>query len=134
MRNLLISSILISVLITGCTGNGIKTEQHAGNEPPSAMRCTSKSDCDRKWQRAKDWVTENSYWPIDKATDSIIKTKQPRGRSFSYTSYEVIRDIHDGHGQILLFTSCSSVQCTPSPDKAYEEFYRYLSTGEDIGT
>ena len=96
--------------------------------PPAAVHCRSSADCDRKWSRATNWVSQNAFYPIQTRTDALIQTSAPVGKSpgNSVTVQKIPQP--DGSAEIIANFDCASlVGCVPGPDHLARTFVAYVS-------
>jgi len=63
---------MLLLLLAACARGPVVVE-----EAPEPVVCRRGSDCDVKWQRARDWVVAHSRWPIRQNTDTLIATDGP---------------------------------------------------------
>ena len=95
---------------------------------PAAVQCRPGADCDRKWSRATNWVSQNAFYPIQTRTDTLIQTSAPVGKSpgNSVTVYKIPQP--DGRAEIIANFDCASlVGCVPGPDHLARTFVAYVS-------
>lgn len=96
------------------------------------VTCSNGKECEIKWQRAEQWVRENSKWPIQRATDSVIETERQRFRSYSSLYYRITKE-HTPTGQALIRFDAGclpSVHCDPDPAAARTAFISHVMAGK----
>jgi len=117
---LAIAAICMGALGLTCPG---------GANAASGIRCTAGPDCDAKWVRARQWITDNSKYPIKVDTDTEISTvtrTQFRDPALIVTVNKFLRK--DGTFDITLRAGCGLLfgACQPSIGEAQGSFARYV--------
>jgi hypothetical protein len=101
----------------------------SGAQAASGISCTAGPDCDAKWARARQWITDNSKYPIKVDTDTEISTvtrTEFRDPALIATVNRFLRK--DGTFDITLRVGCGMLfgACRPSVEEAHESFSRYV--------
>jgi hypothetical protein len=97
---------------------------------PDIIGCTAGADCEAKWARAKQWVLDNSKYPVKVDTDAEISTVTRTGFNDPGLIVTVNRFArHDGTFVITLRVGCGMLvgPCKPSVSQAQESFARYVT-------
>ena len=121
---------LVFVLaLTACasTGGGDPSQAAQATEP---LGCVDRTQCDLYWQRAKVWISSNSYYRVQLSSDSVIETYGPFAGRMEL-AYRVLK-IPDGAGgaRITVTAECGNVfRCTPTSTDAIVAFKRFASSG-----
>ncbi|CAB3712132.1 hypothetical protein [Paraburkholderia rhynchosiae] len=91
------------------------------------LTCSNKAECDLWWQRAQTWVTNNSTYQVESATDTLIQTAGPDGGKRAL-AYQITRTANpDGTATIGFAAHCDgSLGCTPNPWEAGADFKEYV--------
>ena len=103
----------------------------AAKSADAGVPCSSQEDCNKKWQRAEQWVRQNSVWEIRTVSEDLIETRRQSGSGYSNLYYRITKEKQDGQAKIQFSAGClPSVYCNPNPDKAREAFNQYIQTGQ----
>jgi hypothetical protein len=117
------------LLLTACaTTGGDVPGQAAGSAEP--IGCVDRAQCDTFWQRAKVWISSNSYYRVQLSSDSVIETYGPIAGRMEL-AYRVLK-IPDGAGggRITVTAQCGNIfMCTPAPTDAIVAFRRFTQMG-----
>jgi len=92
--------------------------------------CVDRLQCDTYWQRAKVWISSNSYYRVQLSSDSVIETYGPIAGRMEL-AYRVLK-IPDGAGgaRITVAAQCGNVfKCTPAATDAILAFRRFTQMG-----
>ncbi len=93
------------------------------------INCSEKSLCDLYMQRAQVWISRNSRFRIQIATDSVVSTYGPTDNLDM--AYRVTREPNaDGSAHISVQAGCGSDYCTPSVTEARAVLKNYIITGK----
>jgi len=109
------------------TGSGDSRQVTQAMEP---LGCVDRTQCDVYWQRAKVWISSNSYYRVQLSSDSVIETYGPFAGRLEL-AYRVLK-IPDGAGgaRITVTAECGNVfGCKPSATEAIAAFKRFASSG-----
>ena len=122
-----IKRLLISVaLLAGCaTQEPISSaEDWEAREP---LVCRGKDQCDRWWRRAQVWISENSGFRIQVATDGIIETYGPPAYSTRWAFRAVREPSANEVERMRIAASCGPAPlCRQNPLKLIAQFKRYV--------
>lgn len=97
---------------------------------PDIIGCTAGADCDAKWVRAKQWVLDNSKYPVNVDTETEISSVTRTRFNDPGLIVTVNRFArHDGTFVITLRVGCGMLvgPCKPSVGQAQESFARYVT-------
>ena len=114
---------LVLALLAGCATGG-----DPAAEAKLALKCNNRAQCDRYWQRAQQWVAENSEYKIRTVTDWVIMTESPGDFGFAaaYTITKTPAD--DGGAAINLATVCANfIPGLGSHQATVERFNHYVA-------
>lgn len=84
--------------------------------------CAEGADCSGKWERARQWVRQNSAFPLIRDTDTLLLTSGPVYADLR-PSYAVVLDppTSDGRRTIRLRAWCGNwFSCAPTPEFAHQ--------------
>ena len=79
------------------------------------LGCLDRTQCELYWQRAKVWISSNSYYRVQLSSDSVIETYGPLAGRMEL-AYRVLK-IPDGAGgaRITVAAECGNVfRCIPA--------------------
>jgi hypothetical protein len=102
---------------------------------PDIIGCTAGADCDAKWARAKQWVLDNSKYPVKVDTEAEISTVTRTRFNDPGLIVTVNRFArHDGTFVITLRVGCGMLvgPCKPSVGQAQESFARYVTLSSTV--
>jgi hypothetical protein len=112
----------------------ITAEQQASvAEPPKPITCHAGADCDAKWSRAGNWVTEHSKYKVETSSDSLIQTSGPSTFETDPSPSYKITKIAMGSGEYAIAFSggCDSIlPCTPVLSAAQADFTQSIMAAE----
>jgi hypothetical protein len=117
-----IAGICVSAVGLICSGRVVAA--------PDIIGCTAGADCDAKWARAKQWVLDNSKYPVKVDTETEISTVTRTRFNDPGLIVTVNRFArHDGTFAITLRVGCGMLvgPCKPSVGQAQESFARYVT-------
>ncbi|HKQ23871.1 MAG TPA: hypothetical protein VJT81_05440 [Burkholderiales bacterium] len=63
------------LILAGCATQPMDTAILAASKKP--LTCSNKEECDSYWQRAQVYVRQNSTYPIQSVTDTVLTTDGP---------------------------------------------------------
>ena len=114
------------VLAAGCSTQG-QVNPDVMQIATAPLTCTSKSQCDAWWQRARTWVTSHSRYDVTTATDALIQTAGPDGGKREL-AFEITKTPNnDGTSTIGFAAHCdSSLGCKPNPWEAGADFKQFV--------
>ena len=118
---------VLSLAACASTG-GDQTRQVA--QPIEPLGCVDRAQCDVYWQRAKVWISSNSYYRVQLSSDSVIETYGPLAGRMEL-AYRVLK-IPDGAGgaRITVTAECGNVfGCKPAATDAIVAFKRFAASG-----
>ncbi|CAG9244632.1 hypothetical protein [Paraburkholderia caribensis] len=121
---------VLCVLAAGCSTQG-QVNPDVMQIATAPLTCTSKTQCDVWWQRARTWVTTHSRYPVATATDTLIQTAGPDGGKRDL-SFEITKTPNnDGTSTIGFAAHCdSSLGCKPNPWEAGADFKQFVRATE----
>ena len=97
---------------------------------PASLGGIDPVKCELYWQRAKVWISLNSYYRVQLSSDSVIETYGPYAGRMEL-AYRIVK-IPDGAGgaRIRAAAECGNAfRCTPAVTDAIVAFKRFTSTG-----
>lgn len=119
--------VWICLLLMALVGCAVK-EGAVVIEDDHHLTCTNRAECDRYWQRAKQWITDNSAYPIRQVTDWVILTPSPTDIGL-HPSYTVLKTpTATGGATITLQVTCAVfLPCIPPRDALIERFNGFVA-------
>ncbi len=126
MRILRLVALVGVVLLTGCMSDDQKTRLQQQASTP--LTCLPGNDCDAKWRRARSWITDNSHFPILKATDKTIITDSSPDTLYPVVSARMIANEQDPEeNSIVLDAECQNMLgCMPTELQMTADFKSYV--------
>lgn len=117
---------VVALVLAGCATAPPQSlaEMREANEP---LICASNDECTLMWRRAQVWVSENSRYRIQLATDTIIETSGPRPYAVE-RAYRIVRlPQADGRDRITIASGCANLfGCATTENADAISFKRYL--------
>jgi len=120
-------SFVVALAACASTGSDDPRQLAQAMEP---LGCIDRTQCELYWQRAKVWVSSNSYYRVQLSSDSVIETYGPFAGRMEL-AYRILK-IPDGAGgaRITAVAECGNVfRCDPAVPDAIAAFKRFTSTG-----
>ena len=129
MKNGLLAALCVAtaaVAATACSTQG-QVDPDVMQIATTPLTCSNKTECDLWWQRAQTWVTNNSRYKVESATDTLIQTAGPDGGKRAL-AYQITRTANpDGTATIGFAAHCDgSLGCKPNPWEAGADFKQYV--------
>ena len=117
------------VLLGACasTGGDDPRQSAQAMEP---LGCVDRVQCELYWQRARVWISSNSYYRVQLSSDSVIETYGPIAGRLEL-AYRILK-IPDGAGgaRIAITTECGNAfKCNPTVTEAIVSFKRFTRMG-----
>lgn len=117
------------LLAGACLGAAAMSGPARAQAVTGDIGCTAGADCDAKWVRARQWVVDNSTYPIRMDTDTEISTvtrTRFHDPGLIVTVNKFMRS--DGTFAITLRAGCGMFfgACKPSIGEAHASFARYV--------
>ena len=118
-----------AVLLAACasTGGDDPSQNAQAAEP---LGCVDRVQCDLYWQRARVWISSNSYYRVQLSSDSVIETYGPIAGRMEL-AFRVLK-IPDGAGgaRITVTATCGNVfRCSPTVTDAIVTFKQFTQMG-----
>jgi len=118
---------LVTLAACASTGGDDPRQVAQAMEP---LGCVDRVQCELYWQRAKVWISSNSYYRVQLSSDSVIETYGPYAGRVEL-AYRILK-IPDGAGgaRITVVAECGNVfRCNPGVVDAIVAFKRFTSLG-----
>ena len=115
--------------LAACASTG-RDDSDQLSQAMEPLGCTDRNQCDVYWQRAKVWISSNSYYRVQLSSDSVIETYGPYPGRMEL-AYRILK-IPDGAGgaRITVTAECGNVfRCIPTVADAMVAFKRFASSG-----
>jgi len=121
-RRLMVLSVIVFAL-AGCA----VAERREAQLVDTPVFCNGEKDCMEKWEKAEVWVTNNSKWRIQRASNTVIQTYGP-GTTEADTAFKITKiPLGDGKYEIRMEARCNNwFGCFPKPAEAKHDFYNYI--------
>ena len=119
----------IVLLLSACATTGSEDPQQVA-AAAAPIGCVDRAQCDTFWQRAKVWISSNSYYRVQLSSDSVIETYGPLAGRMEL-AFRVLK-VPDGAGgaRITVTAECGNVfKCTPMASDAILAFKRFTQMG-----
>ena len=119
--------LVVALAACASTGSNDPRQVAQANEP---LGCVDRTQCELYWQRAKVWISSNSYYRVQLSSDSVIETYGPLAGRMEL-AYRILK-IPDGAGgaRITVAAECGNVfRCSPTATDAIVAFKRFTSMG-----
>jgi hypothetical protein len=116
---------LLLAALAGCAGG---VDSAPAVAPVNVVACHDRAECNRYWQRARQWVTDNSYYPIRQSTDWVILTPSPADFGL-HPSFSVVKTPNaEGGATIGLQVTCAVyLPCIPTRGTLVERFNAFVA-------
>ena len=114
--------------LAACASTGHDDSRQVAQIEP--LGCVDRTQCDLYWQRAKVWISSNSYYRVQLSSDSVIETYGPYAGRMEL-AYRILK-IPDGAGgaRITVTAECGNVfRCNPTVMDAIAAFKRFAAGG-----
>ena len=118
---------LVALAACASTGGDDPRQVAQAMEP---LGCVDRAQCELYWQRAKVWISSNSYYRVQLSSDSVIETYGPYAGRMEL-AYRILK-VPDGAGgaRIMVAAECGNVfRCNPTVTDAIVAFKRFASLG-----
>ena len=126
-----IATALASMLLAACTSaNQVKPETMQLATAPLVCR---GDQCGVWWQRAREWVTQHTQYPLQTDTADAIETAGPTGGSGA-PAFQVTRARNaDGSSTIGFAAHCDRplAGCRPDPWESAAGFKAFVKSGAE---
>ncbi|MGN6667643.1 MAG: hypothetical protein ACTHKH_11855 [Trinickia sp.] len=127
----MIGSLLACALIAGCAAtNRVSPETMEAATKPLVCRM---DQCGLWWQRARQWITGHTRYPLQVDTGQAIQTAGPTGGSAAPAFQVTLARNADGTSTIGFAAHCDRpvAGCHPDPWQAAADFKRFVRTGAE---
>ena len=121
---------ILVLLLSACATTGSEDPRQVAAVAAEPIGCVDRAQCETFWQRAKVWISSNSYYRVQLSSDSVIETYGPYAGRMEL-AYRIVK-IPDGAGgaRIRVAAECGNAfRCTPAVTDAIVAFKRFTSTG-----
>ena len=126
-----IGSVLAGALLAGCAAtNQVNPETMQIATQPLVCR---PDQCPLWWQRARQWVTGHTRYPLQTDTDRAIETAGPAGGSGAPAFQVTLARNPDGTSTIGFAAHCDRplAGCHPDPWQAAADFKQFVRAGRE---
>lgn len=124
---------IASILLTSCANVPSQSEVERlaaqARIRDSAPICNN-DNCQKKWDAAQVWVSQNSAFKIQTVSTAIIETYSPTNGD-PRLAYQITKAPYkDGQYQIIIKAYCANwlLGCNPSPLDAAQSFNNYINS------
>ena len=120
-----LATALLVLAACAPTGAALAKQNEVARTIPT---CFDANDCERKWAGAQAFVTQNSGFRIQAATNSLIETYGPT-TSVEFAFRVVKEPIADNGYRLLVTVYCGNIfGCGEDPWDVALRFNRYISS------
>lgn len=126
-----IGSVLACALVAGCAStNQVDPETMQIAAQPLVCRA---DQCTLWWQRARQWITGHSQYPLQTDTNQAIETAGPTGGSGTPAFQATLARNPDGTSTIGFAAHCDRpvAGCRPDPWQAAANFKAFVRSGTE---
>jgi len=126
-----IGSVLACALVAGCAAtNQVSPDTMQTATKPLVCRA---DQCTLWWQRARQWVTSHTRYPLQVDTSQAIETAGPAGGSGAPAFQVTLARNPDGSSTIGFAAHCDRplAGCRPDPWQAASDFKQFVRTGAE---
>jgi hypothetical protein len=118
--------LIAGVLFGACSCSEVASD--FGVPKPEQIRCQAGPDCDLKWERAYQWVVENSGLKLKTKTDGLIKTEADGEDRTLVVTITKNPTPQPGTYEIDFIGKCPSLlSCVPSAAESRTRFANFVS-------
>jgi hypothetical protein len=118
-------------LLSACMSD----EQRARLEDQAGtpVTCQAGVDCQDKWRRARQWLEDNSHFPILKQTDDVITTDAGMDSTYPVLSLRKFPEADDpGSFHIVMTADCRNMLgCAPTELQMSASFSQEVGDADD---
>jgi hypothetical protein len=125
-----IGSILVCAWVAGCAStNQVNPDTMQIAAQPLVCRA---DQCALWWQRARQWVTGHTQYPLQTDTNQAIETSGPAGGSAAPAFQVTLARNPDGSSTIGFAAHCDRplAGCHPDPWQAAADFKSFVRSGQ----
>lgn len=126
-----IGSVLACALLAGCAAtNRVDPDTMQIAAQPLVCRA---NECTLWWQRARQWVTGHTQYPLQADTNQAIETSGPAGGSGAPAFQVTLARNPDGSSTIGFSAHCDRpvAGCRPDPWNAAADFKQFVRSGTE---
>jgi hypothetical protein len=126
-----IGSVLACALLAGCAAtNRVDPDTMQIATQPLVCRA---DECTLWWQRARQWVTGHTQYPLQADTTQAIETSGPAGGSGAPAFQVTLARNPDGSSTIGFSAHCDRpvAGCRPDPWNAAADFKQFVRSGAE---
>lgn len=126
-----IGSVLACVWLAGCAStNQVNPDTMQIAAQPLVCRA---DQCTLWWQRARQWVTGHTQYPLQADTNQAIQTAGPAGGSGAPAFQVTLARNPDGSSTIGFAAHCNRplAGCRPDPWQAAADFKQFVRSGSE---
>lgn len=126
-----IGSVLACALVAGCAStNQVDPETMQIAAQPLVCRA---DQCTLWWQRARQWITAHTQYPLQTDTNQAIETAGPAGGSGAPAFQVTLARNPDGTSTIGFAAHCDRplAGCRPDPWRAAADFKVFVRSGSE---
>jgi hypothetical protein len=121
---------ILVLLLSACATTGSEDPRQVAAVAAEPIGCVDRAQCETFGQRAKVWISSNSYYRVQLSSDSVIETYGPLAGRMEL-AFRVLK-VPDGVGgaRITVTAECGNVfKCTPMASDAILAFKRFTELG-----
>jgi len=115
MINRTLAALAVAALLSACATTA--TPELQAEVARTVPKCSTKAECDAKWDAAQVWVVQHAGFRLQTTTNVVIQTFGPSTSTGDSTrlAMQVLREqTSDGRWQIRALATCGNpFGCTP---------------------
>lgn len=121
--------LIVVLLLSGCSTSQEQVERLSAQARLSdSVPVCDQDSCQRKWDAAQSWVSQNSAYKIQTVSSAIIDTYSPANGDMGLAFNVAKEPISDGKYRIIIKAYCGNwIACSEPPLKAAQRFNDYVN-------
>lgn len=121
MRSLVVIGVL--ALMAGCAP---RPDPASSAEALKPVHCEGQDQCNKYWSAAQVWVAQNSVYPVQIVTDTLIQTARPKLNDVDLAFIITKEKVGNGYDIVINGGCANMFGCQPHPMTAAASFKRYV--------
>ncbi len=128
------ATVLIGVLtLPACNTMSDAEKTRLAEQSSTPVTCLPGAECDAKWRRSRDWVTDNSHFPILRANDREIITDASSGTLYPVITVRKVQNAQDESEESIVFIAeCQNmIGCVPTEEQVTKSYRDYVENAPE---